>query len=65
MKYIGQEKVEILTGEFEGLYGYVRHISKYGWLTVVINGTRPKATYQKEDLKFIHPNYFLANDVDF
>ncbi|MFF2531224.1 hypothetical protein ACFVS2_20190 [Brevibacillus sp. NPDC058079] len=60
MEYKGQEKVKVLTGEFKGLCGYVRHVSPLGWLTIVVNGSHPKVTLQEKDVEFIHPNYFLV-----
>jgi len=36
-EYKGQEKVAILTGEYQNMRGYVRNVSTYGWLTIVIN----------------------------
>jgi len=58
-EYKGQEKVAILTGDYQNMSGYVRNVSPYGWLTVVINGIGPKVNLQGEDVKFICSNFFL------
>jgi hypothetical protein len=65
MEYKGQEKVKILTGPFKGLYGYVRQVSPFGWLTIVVNGSHPKLTLQEKDVEFIHRNYFLVGIEEF
>lgn len=58
-EYKGQEKVAISTGEYQNMSGYVRNVSPYGWLTIVINGIGPKVNLQADDVKFVCSNFFL------
>ncbi len=58
-EYKGQEKVAILAGEYQNMSGYVRNVSPYGWLTIVINGIGPKVSLQADDVKCLCSNFFL------
>lgn len=58
-EYKGQEKVKILKGQHKGLYGYVRLVMAHGFLWVILdNGL--KTNIHKDDVEFIHKNYFLV-----
>lgn len=58
VEYKGQEKVKVKTGEFEGAYGYVRLNTTNDHLLLVLDNGR-KASVPKDDVEFIHPNYFI------
>lgn len=59
-KYQGQEKVEITTGDFKGHYGYIRQVSQFGWLTIVIDGIGPKVTLRENEVLFVKSNFFSS-----
>lgn len=65
--YKGQAKVKILTDKYKGAYGYVRLVSPFGWLIVAVNGGHPRISIldAENELKYIHPNYFLAETENY
>lgn len=58
-EYKGQEKVTLLEGEYKNMSGYVRNVSPYGWLSIVINGVGPKVSMRQTEVEFVCPNFFL------
>lgn len=59
-EYIGQEKILVQKGDFKGIYGYVRMVSSTGHLYLILDNGQ-KSSVLKEDVQFIHPNYFVAH----
>lgn len=57
--YVGQEKVQILEGQFQGVYGYVRKAHTDGRLWVILDNGHKTST-RAEYVKFVHHNYFMV-----
>lgn len=57
--YVGQEKVQIIEGMFQGVYGYVRIAHRDGRLWVILDNGHKTST-RVECVKFIHHNYFMV-----
>lgn len=58
MNYKGQEKVRVKTGQFEGIYGYVRMNTANNHLWLILDNGH-KTSIHKDEVEFIHHNYFL------
>jgi len=57
--YKGQEKVQIKSGEFQGVCGHVRKVYPTGYLYLILDNSQ-KVSLHKNNVKYLHHNYFLV-----
>lgn len=60
MEYKGQEKVIVKSGQFKGVYGYIRMLTANEQLWLFLDNGH-KTSIHKDEVEFIHSNYFLEN----